>query len=119
MAVRREPAAQGGSVPLPSVVSYLRKELGERLTAVIGGVKDASIVRAWATGAATPDPATEQALRAAYEVTRMLLDVDSAETVRLWFGGMNPELDDQAPALIIAEDPDAVLGAARSFVAHG
>ncbi len=101
------------------VVAYLREQLGERLTAVIAGVTDASIIRAWAAGEAKPEPATERTLRATYEVTQMLLQVDSAETVRLWFSGMNPDLDDEAPGLVIREDPAAVLSAARIFVVHG
>jgi hypothetical protein len=42
-----------------------------------------------------------------------------SETVRAWFVGMNPDLDDQAPALLLGDDPHAVLLAARSFLANG
>lgn len=106
-------------IPVPAVVSYLLEQLGERLTAVIAGVRDAGEVRGWAVGEASPSEEAERRLRDAYEVTRMLRERDSAETVRLWFRGMNPELDDQAPALVIREDPGAVLGAAHFFLAHG
>ena len=43
----------------------------------------------------------------------------SIETVRAWFVGMNPDLDDRAPALVLGEDPVGVLQAARAFLAHG
>lgn len=116
---RQARRAQTTEPEVDAVVAYLREQLGERLTAVIAGVTDASIIRAWAACEAEPEPATERTLRATYEVTRMLLQVDSAETVRLWFSGMNPELDDEAPGLVIREDPEAVLSAARFYLAHG
>ncbi len=65
MAVRSEQAGQETSPSIPSGVTCLRSELGERLTAVIAGVTDASIIRAWAAGRASPEPATERTLRAA------------------------------------------------------
>jgi hypothetical protein len=101
------------------VVTYLLGELGERLTAVIAGVGSATMVRGWAAGEQVPEPATEQRLRVALEVTRLLRQYDSAETVRMWFRGMNPALDDEAPALAIANDPEGVRAAARIFVVHG
>ena len=36
-----------------------------------------------------------------------------------WFIGMNPDLDDRAPALMLAEEPQEVLLAARNFLANG
>jgi hypothetical protein len=38
-------------------------------------------------------------------------------TIQAWFCGMNPELNDQAPALVIRDDPGEVLLAARAFLA--
>ena len=47
----------------------------------------------------------------------MLLTVDAADTVRAWFIGMNPQLDDEAPLNeIAAGNTKAVIGAARSFI---
>jgi hypothetical protein len=45
--------------------------------------------------------------------------VDSPEVIRLWFMGQNPILDDDAPALHLATEPDEVLQAARVFAFHG
>jgi hypothetical protein len=39
--------------------------------------------------------------------------------VRAWFMGMNPELDDQAPARVLRREPERVLQAARQFLAGG
>jgi hypothetical protein len=50
-------------------------------------------------------------------VARLLLAVDADHTVRAWFIGMNPQLDDEAPIdAIAAGDTKAVLAAARSFI---
>jgi hypothetical protein len=105
--------------PLSQIAQELEQALGQRLTAVIAGVADAKAVGQWGRGARVPHPDTEQRLRDAYYVTRLLLDVESPSTVRAWFSGMNPDLDDRAPALMLRDDPSRVLQAARSFLAHG
>lgn len=105
--------------PLPEVARELENVLGQRLTAVIAGVSDAKAVGKWARGDRAPRPDAEQHLRDAYYVMRVLLQVESPATIRAWFVGMNPELDDRAPALVLGEDAARVLQAARTFLAHG
>jgi hypothetical protein len=61
----------------------------------------------------------EQRLRHAFQIVQLLLERESAETVRAWLVGMNPELEDRAPVLLLAEEPTRVLQAARAFLAHG
>ncbi len=61
----------------------------------------------------------ERRLPNAYQVAQVIVQTESPETVRAWFIGMNPELDDQPPALVIVDDPLRVLQAARIFVANG
>jgi hypothetical protein len=117
--IKRTIRAQATRLAVRAIVGYLLDQLGERLTAVIAGVTDARELREWAAGEAVPSASSEQRLRAAYEITRLLLHKDSPETVRLWFRGMNPALADRAPALVIADDPDSVLLAAHGFLAHG
>ena len=84
-------------------------------------VKDGKTVTRWATGE-TLDIRyeSEQRLRAAYECMRLLLQFDAPETVRAWFVGLNPQLDDVSPieALRAGQLRDVVL-AARAFVAGG
>lgn len=104
---------------VPSLAGSLQDVLGQRLVAVIAGVSDAKAVGKWARSERSPHPETEQRLRHAFHITQLLLQQESAETVRAWFIGMNPDLDDQAPALLLAEDPHAVLLAARNFLANG
>jgi hypothetical protein len=104
---------------LPDVVREVESVLGQRLTAVIAGVADVKAVGKWARGERTPRTDAEQRLRDAYYVTTLLLQLETPSTVRAWFSGMNPELDDRAPALVLSEDPARVLQAARTFLAHG
>jgi hypothetical protein len=106
------------------VVAALRETLGAKLVAFLGGVRETCAVREWEQGTRTPTDEVIQRLRAAYYVTAMLHDRESAPTVASWFQGMNPELDDIAPARILRDqDLDtagpAVLAAARSFIALG
>ena len=104
---------------IPSLVRSLQDVLGQRLVALIAGVSDPKAVGKWARGERTPHPETEHRLRHAFHITQLLLQQESAETVRAWFIGMNPDLDDQAPALLLADAPQEVLLAARNFLANG
>ena len=98
------------------IAEYLQGVLGQRLTAVIAGVSDAKAVGQWAKGGRTPHPEAERRLRDAYQVTQLLMQREAADTVRTWFRGMNPHLDDEAPALALATEPARVLQAARAFL---
>ncbi|HEY3190542.1 MAG TPA: hypothetical protein VGJ70_23825 [Solirubrobacteraceae bacterium] len=97
----------------------LQDLLGQRLVAVIAGVADAKAVGKWARRTRSPHPDAERRLRNAFHVAQLLLTTESAETVRAWFVGLNPELGDRPPADVLAEDPAGVLRAARTFLAHG
>ncbi|MGH2461968.1 MAG: XRE family transcriptional regulator [Chloroflexota bacterium] len=121
MATTFEQAAHGQAARLPitAIARYLEDVLGQRLTAVVAGTTDAKAVSKWANGTRTPHPETERNLRHAYHVAQLLMQVEAAETVRAWFAGMNPDLDDVAPALLIATDPGRVVQAARAFLANG
>ena len=64
-------------------------------------------------------PQTQQHLRDAYQVTKLLCEVAPPAVVQNWLLGMNPYLNDEAPALHIADQPKEVLRAAKAFVAVG
>ena len=104
---------------IPALVRYLQDVLGQRLVALIAGVRDAKAVGKWARGERSPHPEAERRLRLAFQVVELLMHAESAETVRAWWIGMNPDLEDQAPVMVLAEDPTRVLQAARVFLAHG
>jgi hypothetical protein len=117
--VGQGPHGQAVRLDVSSVARYLQEVLGQNLTAVLAGVRDVKAVGKWARGARLPHPQAEKRLRDAYQVAHLLMEVESPKTVRAWFLGMNPELEDRAPAVILPEDPEAVLHAARFFVANG
>jgi hypothetical protein len=104
------------------IVQALRDLLGARLVAYIGGVQETRAVRQWADGDRSPSAAVMQRLRTTYHVAALLREKDSAAVVQAWFQGMNPQLDDVAPARVLREgDPDqagpSVLAAARAWTA--
>jgi hypothetical protein len=103
--------------PIESIVKFLVDLLGTKLTSYLVRV-DVSTISRWASGAVTPPLEAERKLRGAYQAARLLLASDADHTVRAWFIGMNPQLDDDSPADLIAEgNTKAVMAAARSFVA--
>ncbi len=110
--------ARATRLPIAAVVGYLQGVLGQRLTAFIAGVQDAEAVGQWAGGDRIPHPAAEIRLRNAFQVVELLTQYEEADTVRVWFSGMNPYLGDIAPARVIGTDPAAVLNAARAFLAQ-
>lgn len=107
------------------MVTSLRGLLGARLTAYLGGVRETRAVRQWADGErAIGDRDDEQRLRTAYQVTLMITARDTREVAQAWWQGLNPQLDDRSPALVLREEkPDTggqlVLAAARAFAAVG
>lgn len=104
---------------LRELVRSLQEVLGQRMLAVIAGVSDVKAVGKWARGERAPHPDAERRLRDAFQITQLLRQYESAETIRAWFTGMNPDLDDQAPILMFGEHAHDVLLAARNFLANG
>jgi hypothetical protein len=113
---------QATLAPVREVAGVLQEMLSRRLTAYIAGVGDGKTVSRWTTGevAEIRDHATEQRLRTAYEIARLLLEYDSAQTVKAWFIGLNPQLGDESPAEAIHDGRlKESLAAARAFIAGG
>lgn len=114
----RRSHAHGGSVRSEpqEITGFLREVFGARLVAHMAGVSDEKRVHKWAKGEPMASR-SETRLRAAYQIAWFLLEHDSAETVRAWFIGMNPQLDYEAPAEAIREDRHReVMVAAEAFV---
>jgi hypothetical protein len=102
---------------VPEIAAALQLLLGRELTALAAGIQSARTVGLWARGETEPHAATEERLRNAYRVVVLLREGGETErTVRAWFAGMNPHLDDRAPAQVIGENPTAVLAAAKDFL---
>jgi hypothetical protein len=113
---------QAVAASVSELARFLQELLTRRLTAYVAGVQDAKTVTRWANGdvAEIRDLAVEQRLRTAYEIALVLLGDESAQTVRAWFLGMDPRLDDTSPAEAIREGRlKEAMAAARAFAAGG
>ncbi|MGH2531741.1 MAG: XRE family transcriptional regulator [Thermomicrobiales bacterium] len=104
---------------LTDVATKLQELFGQKVTAAIAGVSDSRAVGKWARGERVPHPETAQRLREAMLIANLLLEEEPPAIVRAWFVGLNPNLDDRVPALVIGEEPGEVMRAARSFLATG
>jgi hypothetical protein len=104
---------------VPEMATYLQDLFGQKLTALMVGSKDPKAVGKWARGEREPHPDAAEQLRTVFQVAEFLLQAESRQTVRAWFMGMNPQLGDRAPALVITENPAEVMQAARAFLAGG
>ena len=105
---------------IAELVGQLREILGAQLVAYLGSVTETRAVRQWAEGTRKPPAEAIRRLRLAYQVAGLLIERDHPRVVQAWFQGMNPQLEDTAPARLIREgDPDdvgpRVLAAARAF----
>jgi hypothetical protein len=113
---------QATAAPVSEIAGTLQALLSRRLTAYMAGVGDGKTVSRWASGevAEIRDYTTEQRLRTAYEITQLLLGHDSAQTVKAWFIGLNPQLGDVSPAEAIHDGRlKESLAAARAFTVGG
>jgi hypothetical protein len=100
------------------VAAYLQDVLGQTLVAYMTGT-DPKTVQRWA-GGRMPRAESERRLRDTYHIFRLLLTQESPHTVRAWFVGLNPQLDDESPAAFIREGRTRdVLVAAKAFLAGG
>lgn len=111
---------QAAEASTADIVHFLEETLGRTLTAHVAGGVSAKTVRRWVDGE-RPRRAAEERLRTAFHVFQLLLaSGDSEHTVRAWFIGLNPQLDDVAPAQALHEGKlREVMVAAKSFVRGG
>lgn len=119
--VLRQVRDQALRASVKEAASALIAVLTGRIAAYVVGVKDVKTLHRWTRGEVTDiRPESETKLRTAYEISLLLLRFDAPETVRAWFIGMAPELDDVSPARTIHEGRlQEAIGAARAFAANG
>ena len=104
---------------IAEITASLQARLGQRVTAYLGGVKDAKMVGRWARGKVKPRELAELRLRAAYPAAELLASAYGTDTARAWFFGTNTRLGGEAPAHLLrhGEPPfRELLPAARAFV---
>jgi len=95
----------------------LTRVFGRELVGLMVG-KDARTVLRWNNGETAPAAPQERVLRDVYQIYLLLSAVEGDQTIRAWFMGMNPQLDESAPSEIVASGQIRdVMVAARAFVA--
>jgi hypothetical protein len=107
-----------------TVVESLVGLIDVPLTAYLSNVNETRAVRQWLSGERVPHPATQTKLQLALQVAAFLDAEGEGEVIAAWFQGLNPALDDQAPADLIrvagADELSSiarrVLAAAKEFV---
>lgn len=101
------------------LVSALTTKLGSALVAYMVG-RDRSTLSRWQRGTTVADEAALQPLRVSYQIVQMLEHEEADPTIRAWFMGSNPQLDDMSPVEAIHEGRNRdVIAAARAFLAGG
>lgn len=111
--------------PIDEVVAELRHLLGARLVAFVAGVKETRAVHEWIDGErSVGNDERERRLRTALQVALLLGQRDDPPVIQAWFQGLNPQLDDHSPAMLLREGNidevgREVLRAARAFSAIG
>jgi hypothetical protein len=116
----REAHRQTTETSIEQITNFLEEVLGRKLVAALAGVADPKAVGRWASGERSPRPAAEEKLRVAYQVFRLLLAEDSKHTIRAWFIGLNPQLNDESPVMVIrAGRFQEVMVAAKAYVSGG
>jgi hypothetical protein len=108
----------------PEVAGALRELLGPRLVAYLGSVRETRAVHQWAEGAREPAEGVQLRLRVALQVASMLAEAEGPRIAQAWMQGLNPQLEDRAPARLLREGElqevgPAVIGAARAFLVGG
>lgn len=107
-------------VRFPDQVQALKMLLGPKLLAFTLDV-NASTIERWINGGTAPASVEkEQRVRACFQVYQLLKPVEDPPTIRAWFMGMNPQLNDLSPAEAVNEGQlREVLMAARAFKVGG
>lgn len=118
-AVRRAHRQTVESSPA-DMARFLQETLGQKLVAYIANVSAPRTVSRWMANERKPGRESEERLSAAFYIFRLLGEVESSHVIRAWFAGLNPLLDDMAPATLIREGRTReAVAAAKAFVSDG
>jgi hypothetical protein len=106
-------------ITVEDLITTLTEKLGTKLVAFMVD-KDPSSVGRWRSGRSKPSDEAVRTMRSAYQVFQMLERHDSDATIRAWFMGMNPQLDDASPLEALQDGRNReVMAAARAFATGG
>lgn len=106
---------------IDEIATFLEEVLGQRLTAEMLQISNHKLLGKWKNRQQMPGSLdTQDKLRKIYQLTYLLNQFEKPLTVRAWFLGMNPDLDDKL-ALDLIKDNNfhSVLKAIESYIARG
>lgn len=110
---------QATQLNVSDIAAHLLAHLGPTMTTALAG-KSIQTLRRYAKGTTSVPEGTEKRLRDAHMIFAYIEQVDAPATVRAWFMGMNPQLEDSSPIEILIEGgSNDVLAAAKAFVTGG
>jgi hypothetical protein len=125
-AANEKAALRASTSKFPEQVRALVDLVGAPLTAYLGNVDETRAVREWIAGRRVPHPATQAKLQLALQIAAFLYKEEGTNaSIAAWFQGMNPALEDAAPATLIRDAAGGtallqtsrrILAAAREFV---
>jgi hypothetical protein len=101
---------------LQRMAQHLLDVLSAPVLTAATGMRDPNAVYGWAHGTRGIRADAERNLRNAYQIVTLMEQQECPATIKAWFMGMNPELNDQPPAALIPERPQEVIAAARYFL---
>lgn len=107
---------------LATMASTLVTVMGRALIAGIVGIRNPKTISRWASGEVTSvrDRYSEERLIATYQVVSLLREEYGNDTIRAFMLGMNPVLNDEAPAIALRDGNfKGAMDAARNFLAGG
>ncbi|WP_413320298.1 DUF1778 domain-containing protein [Agrococcus sp. 1P02AA] len=100
-------------------LTMLENNLGRELMAITLGATPTALA-SWISGELQVPAAEERRLRDALQVWQLVVSVESIETTRAWWMGIEEQLGDLSPAEAIASDrAGAVMSIAGDFVEGG
>jgi len=117
MAIREEAHRASVRLEFPLIAEKLQETLGQRLTAYAVGVRDPKAIGKYARAETKPREETQARLRELYRITQQLLSRETAETVRAWMIGSNPQLNDKAPIELLHEESSQPVARAAQLEA--
>lgn len=102
------------------IVRRLALVLGRNLLALIVGRTVRTVDRWLKNDDLRLEPADERTVRDTFQVYSLLRSVEGDHTIRAWFMGMNPQLEESSPAEALAEGRfREVMAAAKAFATGG
>lgn len=96
---------QSVRVPSDEQAAFVQDTLGSRLAAAALGLKDTRTLSSWTRGGPIRSADGEHRLQILFRVVTAIEDAFSPAVAAAFLRGSNPALGDQAPLVVLADDP--------------